>query len=137
MPAERYLADNQRDKPDRTLNQGMDRAIRVAWVLLALLAFSTLVMAVKPRILQLKADPYGFGAAYEQLGISPGSFAIYFTSIESLFALLFFAVGGLIFWKAPRDRMAILVSAAFITMGTATPLPEAALVSAVRETMQP
>ena len=125
MQKKSYLPDNQRDLPGGTVNRRMDRSIRIAWVLLALLTLSTLVKAVKPRIVELQADPYGFGSAYERLGISSDSFAIYFTSIESLFALLFFAVGGLIFWKASRDRMAILVSAAFITMGTATPLPEA------------
>ncbi len=76
------------------------RAARIAWAILALLVLFTLVAAAGARISQLQGDPYGFGVAYDRLGITPDQFAIYFTSIEILFALTFITVGGLIFWKA-------------------------------------
>ena len=105
------------------------RAARIAWAILALLVLFTLVAAAGARISQLQGDPYGFGVAYDRLGITPDQFAIYFTSIEILFALTFITVGGLIFWKASRNPMAILVSAAFIAVSLSTPLPEALMMS--------
>jgi hypothetical protein len=105
------------------------RAARIAWVILALMVLVTLVSAVSARTIQLRADPYGFGDAYAQLGISADQFAIYFTGIEVLFALIFITIGGLIFWKASGYPMAILVSAAFITVSIGTPLPEALMMS--------
>jgi len=102
---------------------------RVAWAILALMTLITLVAAVGPRIAQLRSDPYGFGDAYERLGITIEQFAIYFTSVELLFALIFMIIGWLIFWKASRYPMAILASAAFVTMGSSTPLPEALVMS--------
>jgi hypothetical protein len=97
----------------------------LAWALLALLSLTTLSAAVGPRLAQLRADPYGFAGAYDRLGISSRLFAVYFASVELLFALLFITVGLFIFWRGSRDKMAVLVSAAFIGMAMATPLADA------------
>lgn len=102
---------------------------QLAWGLLAILVLVTLVAAAGPRVTQLRGDPYRFGDAYDQLGISTAFFATYFTIVEGSFALIFSAVGGFIFWKASGDPVAILVSAAFIAMGSATPLPDALIES--------
>jgi hypothetical protein len=103
----------------------MSRLARLAWIVLVLFVLVTLLSAANPRFAQLRTDPYGFGDAYTTLGITINQFSIYFISIEIVFALLFGTVGVIIFWKAHHDNMAVLVSAAFIAMGSATPLPEA------------
>lgn len=100
------------------------RWMHLVWVTLALLTVTTLLAAVGPRLSQLRTDPYHFGDAYVQLGITPGFFAIYFTIVEMLFALLFLSSGIFIFWRGYREGMAVIVSMGFITMSTITPLPD-------------
>lgn len=98
---------------------------RLAWIFILLLALITLIAGSTARLFFLESDPYGFADALEEVGLSTHFFAVYFTSIEIAFALLFMAVGLLIFWKASDDWMAILVSAAFISLGVGTPLSDA------------
>ncbi|MGD2050307.1 MAG: hypothetical protein PVH03_12460 [Chloroflexota bacterium] len=97
----------------------------LAWFFILLLALITLIAGSPARLVFLEGDPYGFAGALEGLGLSTHFFAVYFTAIEIAFALLFMAVGLLIFWKASDDWMAILVSAAFISLGVGTPLSDA------------
>ena len=109
------------------LSQSVTKSLRILWFLLTALSLTTLLAAAPYRLSQLQSDPYSFGNAYSQLGITPGFFAVYFTIIEGSFALLFLLIGSFIFWKASKERMAIIVSLAFVTMSTITPMPEALL----------
>jgi len=105
-------------------NQKASRWLHLVWLFLTLLTLITLLAAVGPRLTQLRSDPYHFGSAYAQLGITPGFFAIYFTIVEGLFALLFLSSGFFIFWKGYREGMAVVVSMGFITMSAITPMPD-------------
>ncbi|UCC53391.1 MAG: hypothetical protein JSV68_05370 [Anaerolineaceae bacterium] len=102
--------------------------VRIAWGFTLFFAIVVLITSSMARISFLQSDPYGFAAALEQIGVSTDFFAVYFTLIEILFALLFMTIGVLIFWKASGDWMAILVSTAFITLGVSTPLPDTLMV---------
>ena len=93
------------------------KPVKIAWGCILLLAIVVLIAGAAARTSYLENDPYGFAVALEQIGLSTEFFAVYFTIIEILFALLFMTIGVLIFWKASNDWMAILVSAAFITFG--------------------
>jgi hypothetical protein len=59
----------------------------------------------------------------KELGLSAGVFAAYFVGIEVAFTALSAAIGALIFWHRPNDRMALLVSLVLLTFGAALPIP--------------
>lgn len=110
---------------ETVLSGGRLALARLAWSLVALLALVTFIPGIPVRLGQLQTDPYSFGAAYDQLGITVDFFAAYYTVVEVLFALLFAGVGTVIFWKASDDWMALLVSATFIATGVSSPLTDA------------
>jgi hypothetical protein len=58
--------------------------------------------------------------ALEGLGLSPGSFAAYSVAMDVVFAAVCVAVAALIFLRRSDDRMALFVSLALLTFGTAT-----------------
>jgi hypothetical protein len=58
--------------------------------------------------------------ALENLGLSLGFFAAYTAAMDILFAAVCGAVAALIFWRKSDDRMALFVSLALVTFGTAT-----------------
>jgi signal transduction histidine kinase len=62
------------------------------------------------------------------LGIPITAFAVYWTSVNLLFALSYFVVAALIFWRKSDDRMALLASFALVTLGAAFPSIPTALV---------
>ena len=101
------------------------RPARLGWILILLLVVGTLLAGAPARLSLLKSDPYDLVQGLDQIGASIEFFAIYFTFLEIGFALLFLFVGVLIFWKAGDDWMALLVSAAFVTMGVSSPLADA------------
>lgn len=101
------------------------RPARLGWFLILMLVTGMLLAGIPARLSLLRGDPYGFGQALGQIGLSNDFFAVYFTAIEFGFALLFLSVGTLIFWKAADDWMALLVSAAFIVQSVSTPLIDA------------
>jgi hypothetical protein len=53
----------------------------------------------------------------EEVGLSTNFFAAYFIAIEVVFSAMSFAIGSLIFWRRPEDRMALVVSLTLITFG--------------------
>ncbi|MDQ3855578.1 MAG: GAF domain-containing sensor histidine kinase, partial [Chloroflexota bacterium] len=58
--------------------------------------------------------------ALQDLGLSLGSFAAYSVVMDAVFAAVCGAVAALIFWRKSDDRMALFVSLALLTFGTAT-----------------
>ena len=62
------------------------------------------------------------------LGIPITTFAVYWTSVNLLFALTYFVVAALIFWRRSDDWMAWLASFSLVTLGAAFPSVPAALV---------
>lgn len=55
------------------------------------------------------------------LGIPITTFAIYWTSVNLIFALTYFVVAALIFWRKSDDCMAWLASFSLVTLGAAFP----------------
>src|SRR5579864_285270 len=56
--------------------------------------------------------------ALHKLGITIGGYAIYTFALEVVTALLWLALGAVIFWRKSDDSMALLASLMFVLMGT-------------------
>jgi hypothetical protein len=104
---------------------------RSAWLIVAALATGLFVAGIPAELALLhlscptvrcptgQLPPAGLHAL-EDLGLSPGSFAAYSSSMDVLFAAVCVAVAALIFWRRSDDGMALFVSLALLTFGTAT-----------------
>jgi hypothetical protein len=55
------------------------------------------------------------------LGLSITDYAVYWVTINLLFALVYFAVAALIFWRKPDDWMAFLASFSLVALGGSFP----------------
>jgi hypothetical protein len=73
---------------------------------------SWLVRLTPPNVLELR-----------QLGLSVEFFAAYFISIEAAITLIPMAIGAIIFWRRPDDRMAFLVSLVLLMYWTGITFP--------------
>jgi signal transduction histidine kinase len=104
---------------------------RVGWLAIAALTVGVISASVVTRIAALQAacpDPScadvalspATRAAFASLGISYASFIGYFIALDVVVALVFGLVAGLIHWRRPDDRMALLVSLALLTFGATT-----------------
>lgn len=58
-----------------------------------------------------------------ELGLSADFFALYFVVIEVAFTVVSFAIGAMILWRKPDDRMALVVSLMLLTLGAAFFIP--------------
>jgi signal transduction histidine kinase len=104
---------------------------RAAWVAVAALAVGLFVAGIPAEFALLRIPcpnvtcptgqlpPAGL-RALEDLGISLGFFAAYSVAMDVLFAAVCGVVAALIFWRKSDDRMALFVSLALVTFGTAT-----------------
>ncbi|MGH3147255.1 MAG: hypothetical protein ACRDTR_15770, partial [Rubrobacter sp.] len=104
---------------------------RAAWVVVAVLAVGLFVAAIPAELALLRVpcptpicvtgqlSPAGL-TALEDLGLTPSLYAAYSVAMDVLFATVYGAVAGLIFWRKSDDRMALFVSLALLTFGTAT-----------------
>jgi signal transduction histidine kinase/uncharacterized membrane protein SirB2 len=59
--------------------------------------------------------------ALHTLGISITAYAAYWVAINLLFALVYFAVAALIFWRRSHDQMALFASFFLVAMGASFP----------------
>lgn len=123
-------------------------AARLTWGTVAALSLGLFLAGVIAEIAQTRAlcptpacdsalrTPGGL-QELERLGIPPSLFATYVRSLHSLgltlgtyigytivldvvFALVYVAVAGLIFWRRSHDRVGLMASLALLTFGTAT-----------------
>jgi signal transduction histidine kinase len=104
---------------------------RAAWVAVAALAVSLFVAGIPAEFAQLQVPcptavcstgqlpPAGL-RSLEDLGLSLDFFAAYSVAMDVVFATVYGAVAALIFWRRSDDRMALFVSLALLTFGTAT-----------------
>ncbi|QIN83269.1 sensor histidine kinase [Rubrobacter tropicus] len=104
---------------------------RATWGIVAALAVSLFVAGLPVEFALLhepcptarcttgQLPPAGLDAL-EDLGLSPGSFAAYFVALDVVFAMAWFAVAALIFWRRSDSRMGLFVSLTLLTFGTAT-----------------
>lgn len=109
-------------------------AARIGWLAVAGFAVLLFVAALPARFEQLGlTTPFGNIdfvqlAAYEsgllqQQGWSPRAYAFYFVAIESLFALIFIAVGLWIFIRKSDDWLGMFISLTLILFGVMLPPP--------------
>jgi hypothetical protein len=61
------------------------------------------------------------------LGISVTAYAVYWTAVNLLFALVYFAVAALIFWRKSDDWLALLASFTLVVFGASFPAIPGAL----------
>ena len=106
-------------------------AARAAWMVVAALTVSLFVAGLPVEFALLhepcptarcatgQLPPAGLRALGD-LGLSRGSFAAYFVTMDTVFAAVWFAVATLIFWRRSDDRMGLFASLALLTFGTAT-----------------
>jgi hypothetical protein len=104
---------------------------RAAWVVVAALAVGLFIAGIPAEFALLRLPcpiaacpteqlpPAGL-RALEDLGLSPGFFAAYTVAMDVVFAAVCGTVAALIFWRKSDDRMALFVSLALLTFGTAT-----------------
>src|SRR5207237_5005251 len=59
--------------------------------------------------------------ALHALGISITTYAVYMVALNLLFALVYFAVAALIFWRKSDDWMALLASFSLVAFGASFP----------------
>ncbi len=107
--------------PSTTLRGPWLLAARLAWILLAVLSLSLLFAAVPSRYEQLlTVSPQAEtrvgqllpedASVLDDLGLSPSTYAWYFTALEVVSALPFVVVGGLVFLRRSDDWIALLNS---------------------------
>ena len=100
--------------------------VRAAWIVVAtvtVVLFVTSVPAYYAQIVCLRAEcadwqlqPNDIRALHD-LDLSATLYRIYLVALEVLYALGFFIIGGLIFWKKSNDKMALLISMALVLSG--------------------
>ena len=104
---------------------------RAAWLVIAVLSLGLFFAGLPARFAELlvacptapclsdqlrPAEP----GALRDLGLSAGFYASYGVGLEIAVAVVYSAIAGLIFWRRSADRMALFVSLALLTFGTAT-----------------
>jgi hypothetical protein len=96
---------------------------RVLWVSVALLTVGVFVLSIPSEFARLRSPCTDTVSCswlirltaenareLRSLGLSVDHFAAYFISLETAFTVVPIAVGAIIFWRRPDDRMAFLVS---------------------------
>jgi signal transduction histidine kinase len=123
-------SDRMRREDTRLLGRSLLLA-RATWMAVAALAIGLFVAGIPAEFVLLRnpcpnltcptgqLPPEGL-RALENLGLSLGFFAAYTVAMDVLFAAVCGVVAALIFWRKSDDRMALFVSLALVTFGTAT-----------------
>lgn len=104
--------------------------VRVIWMLLALLVVGIFCAGLPVYIAHFQQVCPSGGCAAGQLApenvrvppafnASAGSYPLYSVVFQVVSALVWFAVGGIIFWRRSSDWMALLVALLLICLGTA------------------
>ena len=96
---------------------------RVVWVAVALLTVGVFILSIPSEFARLRSPCTDTVSCswlirltaenareLRSLGLSVDFFAAYFISLEAAFTVVPIAVGAIIFWRRPDDRMAFLVS---------------------------
>ncbi|HET7481010.1 MAG TPA: hypothetical protein VFJ72_16010, partial [Rubrobacteraceae bacterium] len=91
--------------------------IRAGWAVLVSLNLILFVVAVPALFVQRSAPPEPVRAGLEQLGLSEGLYAAYFTGLMTIFGLGCFAVAAMIAWRRSTDFMGLLASLYLVLAG--------------------
>jgi hypothetical protein len=98
---------------------------RICWLVLAALALTVFVSSLPLYFADLQEVCNSYACNGGQLhlesaqvlqnvGISVGSYAVFTLVLTVMIAMVWFVVGGLIFWRKSDERMALLVSLALV-----------------------
>ena len=104
---------------------------RLAWVVVAVSAVGLFLAGIPAEFAQFNSVCPPDGCANRQLsgesargleglGLSLGSYAAFAVALDVVFAAVFGAIAALIFWRRSDDRVAMFISLALLTFGTAT-----------------
>jgi hypothetical protein len=109
---------------------------RLVWVTMALLTLGVFVFSIPSEFARLQSPCTDTVSCswlvrltppnvqeLRELGLSVEFFAAYFISIEAAITLIPIAVGAIIFWRRPDDRMAFLVSLVLLMYWTGITFP--------------
>jgi hypothetical protein len=109
---------------------------RVVWVMVALLTVGVFVLSIPSEFARLRSPCTDTVSCswlirltaenareLSDLGLSVDLFAAYFISLEAAFTVVPIAVGAIIFWRRPDDRMAFLVSLVLLMYWAGTTFP--------------
>ncbi len=113
---------------------------RAAWVVVALLYLGVFISGIPSEFARLHTPctdtiscsfiPHltaHKARELQELGLSVDFFAAYFVGVEVIFTAVSATIGAAIFWRASRDRMALLASLVLVTFGVVLPIPLLAL----------
>jgi hypothetical protein len=104
---------------------------RTVWVVIAVLAVVPIVISIPQNYAHYlnvctqascpnqQATP-DMVRALHSVGLSLQFYALYLTTLEIVFVLIFCVIGVIIAWRKSRDWMALLVSLTLVIIGTAT-----------------
>jgi len=112
------------------------RFFRAAWVAVAMLTAGVFVAGMPGEFARLRTlcdDPTSCAwlprltaqnaRQLGELGLSTDFFAAYFVAFEVAFTVASFAIGAVILWRRPEDRVALLVALMLLTFGAAFFVP--------------
>jgi hypothetical protein len=102
---------------------------RIAWIACVVLTLVIFFACIPVYVAQLETICSGVGCAYRQLsheqaatlqafGLSLGSYAAYNVILDTISAIVFFAVSVVIFWRKSDDWMALLFTLSLVLSGT-------------------
>jgi hypothetical protein len=110
--------------------------VRLVWVTMALLTLGVFVFSIPSEFARFQSPCTDTVSCswlvrltppnvqeLRELGLSVEFFAAYFISIEAAITLIPIAVGAIIFWRRPDDRMAFLVSLVLLMYWTGITFP--------------
>ena len=103
---------------------------RIGWLIIAAFALSLFVAGIPSEYATLETvcktgctygqlSPDGFDALRD-LDLSLHLYAAYGVTLDVSFAAVYVGIALLVFWRRPDDRMALFISLALLTFGTAT-----------------
>ena len=112
------------------------RFFRAVWVAVAMLTAGVFVAGMPGEFARLRTlcdDPTSCAwlprltaqnaRQLGELGLSTDFFAAYFVAFEVAFTVASFAIGAVILWRRPEDRVALLVALMLLTFGAAFFVP--------------
>jgi hypothetical protein len=123
------FADSHQGSSASTLNGGRLLLARVLWIAVVVSAMGLFVVSLPAQYERLAdfaspgLEPDIVRANLRTLGISVDFYATYLLCVSVASALVWIAVGVIIFWRRSDDRMALFTSLCLITFGAFT-LPD-------------
>jgi WD domain, G-beta repeat len=131
MRGQKSVNSDQHSITNAHLRGGWLVFARICWFVLAALALTVFVSSLPLYFadIQSACDAYspwcqvgqlhlGSALVLHNLGISVGSYAVFAFVLTIVIAMVWFVVGGLIFWRKSDERVALLVSIALVLYGS-------------------